>query len=152
MTKFYIGSGFDNEQFLIATNFVKLNSDECVFDLYTDQIITSLFDGGKNIVIHEGDSSSILKTFADNYFDVIYIDASHSYENFLKDLNVATLKIKSGGFIVCNDYTVWSPGEVEHYGILRAVHELLSNSEAFSVEYIALQGQGYHDICLKRNE
>ncbi|MBK8176659.1 MAG: class I SAM-dependent methyltransferase [Rhodospirillales bacterium] len=84
------------------------------------------FDGdiqGGRVHLHEGDSSTILNSFTENYFDWIYIDAQHSYEGFVKDLNASVKKLKPDGFIVCNDYTVYSAPEVYHYGVLRGVNE-----------------------------
>jgi predicted O-methyltransferase YrrM len=100
--------------------------------------------------IHEGDSSSILASFADGKFDWIYIDADHSYEGFVKDLEVSARKVKSSGYIVCNDYTVWSPAEVFGYGVLRGVNEFCAKNQ-WEFVYIGLHGQGYHDVCIRRH-
>lgn len=102
-----------------------------------------------SVVLHEGDSSTILANFPDEYFDWIYIDGDHSYTGFTKDLAVSARKVKPAGFIVCNDYTNWSPAEVFEYGVLRGINEFcVANSWEFV--YLALQGQGYHDICIRR--
>ncbi len=101
------------------------------------------------VKLHEGDSSAILSTFPDGYFDWIYIDGDHSYDGFVKDLRISAKKLKPKGYIVCNDYTVWSPIEAHEYGVLRGVHELCRDDN-WEFAFIALQGQGYHDVCLRK--
>ncbi len=118
-------------------------------DIDTSQLNASLFNSGDAVNFLQGDSAHLLSKIESESIDLIYIDASHSYENFVKDLNESRKLVKKGGFIVCNDYTVWSPAEAEHYGILRGVHELLQENE-FQVIGIGLQGQGYHDIAIRK--
>ncbi|MCU0524735.1 MAG: class I SAM-dependent methyltransferase [Elainella sp. Prado103] len=102
----------------------------------------------KQLIQHTGDSSNILSQFPDNYFDVIYIDADHSYTSVTKDLVQAELKIKPEGWIICNDYTCWSPLEVTKYGVYRAVNEFCLSKE-WGIQFIALHKWGYHDVALK---
>jgi hypothetical protein len=54
----------------------------------------------------KGDTSSILATFEDNAFDMVYIDADHSYDGCKKDLDIAFLKVKPGGWIMGHDYEI----------------------------------------------
>jgi hypothetical protein len=112
-----------------------------------------LFDhewfANKNVNLHTGNSWELLSRFENDFFDWIYIDASHAYDNFRRDLEMACKKVKLGGLIVCNDYTVWSPAEVEPYGILQFVHEFLQEAN-FEVAFLAFHGMGYHDIALRR--
>jgi hypothetical protein len=108
------------------------------------------FGPNEPINYHNGYSHDILESFPDDYFDFIYIDASHSYENFSKDLKIAANKVKDRGFIICNDYTVWSPAEVEPYGILYGVNEFCADGK-WDFVYFGLHGQGYHDVCLRKH-
>jgi hypothetical protein len=77
------------------------------------------------------------------------VDASHFIDHVRLDLNAAKTRVKRGGYIVCNDYTVWSPFEAQPYGVLQAVNEFLAK-EAFDVSHFALHPFGYHDIALCR--
>lgn len=101
------------------------------------------------IELHRGDSSSILQSFPDRSFDVIYIDADHSYAGVKKDLDAALAKIKPEGYIVCNDYTNWSAIEAAPYGVMRAVNEAIIEHDLI-VTGFGFNEWGYHDIALAR--
>lgn len=60
----------------------------------------------QNVKIIKGDSSQVLKSFDDKYFDIIYVDGDHSYKGALKDLQTAFHKIKTNGIICGHDYNI----------------------------------------------
>jgi acetyltransferase-like isoleucine patch superfamily enzyme/SAM-dependent methyltransferase len=101
------------------------------------------------VELHHGDSSSSLATLPDRSFDFIYIDGDHSYEGVSKDLAEASRKIKEGGWIVCNDYTIYSPVEQIKYGVYRAVNEFCWQ-QGFEIVYLGLHYWSYHDVALRR--
>jgi hypothetical protein len=45
------------------------------------------------------------KHFPDNYFDLIFIDADHSYEGCMSDIVAWYPKVRSGGYITGDDYS-----------------------------------------------
>lgn len=57
-----------------------------------------------NVKIVKGDVQKVLSDFPDEYFDVIYIDADHSFESVYSDLNLSYKKVKKGGVIAGHDY------------------------------------------------
>lgn len=59
------------------------------------------------------------KLYEDEYFNIVYIDASHEYEDVKKDVQSWYPKVKKGGFICGDDYTRGWPG------VVKAVDELL---------------------------
>ena len=63
----------------------------------------------KQVCIHEGDSSTLLSSFTNESFDLIYIDGDHSYEGVQKDIEAAISKLNLNGYIVCLLYTSPSP-------------------------------------------
>lgn len=101
------------------------------------------------VIPHEGDSASILSSFPDAHFDWIYIDADHSYAGVKRDIAVAKQKVKPEGMLVFNDYTVWSPLELEEYGVVHAVNELCRD-DGWELRYFALQRFMYCDVAVSR--
>ena len=84
----------------------------------------------------------------DRYFDLIYIDAGHSYADVKKDCKAATKKVKEDGILVFNDYVLWSPWEGWAYGVVQAVNELIC--DGWDVVGFALASDGYHDIAVQK--
>jgi hypothetical protein len=101
------------------------------------------------VVLHEGDSSSNLSVMPDNYFDWIYIDADHSYEGVFRDADQAQRKIKRDGFLVFNDYTMWSYLEMEPYGVVQNVNNLCREA-GFEMTHFAFHPWGHHDVAIAR--
>jgi hypothetical protein len=60
------------------------------------------------------------KLFQDEYFDLVFIDASHFYEDVLDDIKIWIPKVKKGGFISGHDYGM---GEKKGHGVKQAVDE-----------------------------
>ena len=81
-------------------------------------------------VINRGFSEKIVPTFEDNFFDIIYVDGNHETEFVYKDGCMAFEKLKSGGFIVFDDYNYhWPQTKLgihrfleEHKNKLNVVH------------------------------
>jgi len=48
--------------------------------------------------------------FPDNFFDLVYIDANHDYQEVKKDLKLWFSKIKPGGYFCGHDYQNGWPG------------------------------------------
>lgn len=101
------------------------------------------------VQLHLGDSSTLLATFPDDHFDWIYIDGDHSYEGASRDIRVARTKVKPGGLLIFNDFTLWSPTECIDYGVPHAVCEL-SIQHGFNFVYFALHPHLYNDVALRR--
>jgi predicted O-methyltransferase YrrM len=99
--------------------------------------------------LHEADSVQALRTFADRYFDWIYIDANHSYEGVSRDLEEAKKKVKEDGLLVLNDYIFWSHREFMTYGVVQAVHEFCL-AEGWEWLYLALHPEMYGDVVLRK--
>jgi hypothetical protein len=101
------------------------------------------------VMLHQGNSSRVLRKFPDHHFDFIYIDADHSYEGVRKDIMVAKRKIGPDGYLIFNDYTYWSPVECIPYGVMHAVNELCLD-EDWQVAYFALDPYMYCDVAIRR--
>lgn len=117
-----------------------------LFDINTAPIMQSVRSRGE-VTVKEGDSSTNLAVYPDESFDFIYIDGDHSYEGVQKDADVAKLKVRPGGILAFNDYTIWSYYEMAEYGVPYVVNNLCV-LEGFKVIAFAFMHHGYHDIAL----
>ena len=55
-------------------------------------------------ILHRGFSDDIVPTFQNNFFDIIYVDGNHETEYVYRDGKMAFEKVKSGGYIIFDDY------------------------------------------------
>ena len=58
----------------------------------------------KNVKVLKGRSVDMLANIEDSFFDMIYIDADHSYDSVYNDLALSYHKVKTGGLICGHDY------------------------------------------------
>ena len=80
--------------------------------------------------------------FPDEYFDYMYIDALHTYEAVIADLNAWWPKLKKGGIMAGDDFGDWSDprdgrtANLYQWGVRRAVKEFAANNQLpFFVTY-----------------
>ena len=88
-----------------------------LYDLNMDQARADVLDDPRTTAMI-GDSAANLGKAPDESFDWIYIDGDHRQAGVRRDVQAARKKIKPGGFLVFNDYTPWSVGEVMPYGVM----------------------------------
>jgi len=81
--------------------------------------------GDSRLEIKKGDSSTMLLTYPEDTFDMIYIDGDHSYQGCKRDLEAAYKTIKVGGWIMGHDYemNLKKAKTVYNFGVKRAVDE-----------------------------
>ena len=106
-------------------------------------------DRHNQVVIEVGRSNFTLAKYPDKFFDLIYIDADHSYENVKQDAHLAAAKLADNGIIVFNDYTQFDYLHGLRYGVVKAVNELIINDE-WGVCGFALQSAMYCDIAIHK--
>lgn len=56
-------------------------------------------------VVHRGFSDTIVPTFSDKFFDIIFVDGNHETEYVYHDGQMALDKVKLGGYIIFDDYS-----------------------------------------------
>ena len=54
--------------------------------------------------IHRGYSNEVIPQFADDFFDVIYVDGNHQPQFIMEDAVLSFTKLKVGGYLVFDDY------------------------------------------------
>jgi hypothetical protein len=101
------------------------------------------------VVIHRGVSWDELQKFPDAYFDWIYLDTSHTYEDTAKELAVSRLKVKPDGLISGHDYTVGNIKRSLLYGVIHAVNELCIN-HGWEMIYLTHEPNRYLSYVLHR--
>ena len=73
------------------------------------------------IEVIKNDSVLESKNYDNEYFDIVYIDASHEYEFVIEDIKNWLPKVKKGGIICGDDYISGWPG------VILAVDEIFNN-------------------------
>lgn len=123
-----------------------------IFEIDTSRIVQSNVESGLAdgiVTIHPGDSASSMRLMPDQSFDWIYIDGDHSYTGARADITASVPKLKEGGLLVFNDYTVWSPSSMSRCGVAKAVNEFCI-SEQWEMLYLAFQTMMYNDVVLRK--
>ena len=67
-----------------------------------NQDVVDRFAGNETVEIHREFSAKVV--FPEKYFDWVYIDGNHSYENVLEDLRHYLPFVKTGGLLCGDDY------------------------------------------------
>jgi hypothetical protein len=104
---------------------------------------------GASVVTQQGWSHDVLATHADASMDLIYIDAGHAYDDVKRDALIACAKLKAGGTLIFNDYTMHDHFQNTPYGVVQVVNELVVN-EGWHVTGFALQKHMFCDIAIRR--
>lgn len=105
-------------------------------------------DSATQVVLEEGRGDQTLAGYRNEIFDLIYVDAGHTYEDVKTDLAIARTKIKRGGVIVCNDYIMYDHVLEAEYGVVQAFNELVAET-GWQVVGFALQPHMFCDIALR---
>jgi len=103
----------------------------------------------KTVKIHKGDSSDILKTFSENYFDWVYIDTDHTYSTTKKELKNCKNVVKESGIIAGHDYTNRNYRDGSSYGVAEAVNEFCYKHE-WEFIYLSHETHRHISFAIKR--
>jgi len=86
--------------------------------------------GSRNYIPLHGDSLEFAEKFEDEFFDVAFIDLTHTYEAVKQDIKAWLPKVKKGGYIAGDDY---HPNWPE---VIRAVDEVFPNRQIIDDAWI----------------
>ena len=92
---------------------------------------------GKDVEVIKKDTSKAAALFENESLDWIYLDGDHRYDGVMKDLNAWWPKIKKGGFLSGDDYSLYDLKGVEAFGVERALNDYFSEDTSI---YLELQG------------
>lgn len=101
----------------------KMGGPEAVYD----EFCKNIKDAGINHMINPVRMKSVdaAKLYADQSIDVVWIDASHNYQDVLDDMNAWYPKVKIGGMLAGHDFLMSHPASRE--GVVKAVLEFFSD-------------------------
>jgi len=118
-------------------------------EFYQQRFSGLMSSGG--VRLFEGDGATEISGRDSQFYDVIYIDAGHLYEDVLRDARSAIPKLKSDGLLVFNDYTLYDPFLEVSYGVVQVVNELCASGD-WRLVYFALEKNMFCDVALIRNK
>jgi hypothetical protein len=96
-----------------------------------------------------GESYDGIADTPNNFFDLIYLDADHSYSYIKKDAEVSALKLKQDGILVFNDYIMYDHCGGVEYGVVQVVNEMVVYDN-WEIIGFSLQRGMFCDIAIKR--
>jgi Methyltransferase domain len=109
-------------------------------------------DRSAQVVLEVGLSNEKLAIYPDECFDLIYIDADHSYEAVKQDSDLAKRKLRHDGIIVYNDYMMFDHlFAQEPYGVVQVVNEIIVK-EDWRVYGFAFGFHMFCDIAIRRSD
>ena len=73
--------------------------------------------------VHRGYSYDVLEEFPEASLDWVYIDTDHTYSTTIKEIEVASRKVKPNGIIAGHDYIEGTWNNWIRYGVMEAVNE-----------------------------
>jgi hypothetical protein len=96
-------------------------------DAYEDaRRVVSRHSASDICTFHVEDRLLALASFPDDYFDWVYLDASHEYEETLEELELLDSKVRSSGLIAGDDWHE-EPDHI-HHGLCLAVRDFIEHS------------------------
>jgi len=109
------------------------------------------YQGVEKIKIYKSNSTTFLNNKEDNTYDIIYIDADHSYEAVKNDLKYAFNTIKDGGYIMGHDYAInlKKANSIYKFEVKKAVDEFC---QIYEQKIVSFALDGYISFCIKINK
>ena len=120
------------------------NLKEYISGIQLYDYVRSKFMVNPNVEIVKSNSQEFLLKSPNNYFDFVYIDTSHNFDDSLNELEISLQKTKKGGFICGHDYAVNAAKckNIElcnSFGVREAVN-LFCSKYNLKITHLALDG------------
>jgi hypothetical protein len=115
------------------------------------QFVIDRMNKYRGIDIIQEDSMTALPRLTDRkeFFDFIYLDASHAYADIVLDIEGSCALLKENGILGINDY-IWKDEHGDEYGVILAVNKFLTANQDWEIIGFALQDRMYGDIYLRK--
>ena len=115
---------------------------------YYEETLRNLEPIIDKVKIIKNDSVSESKNYPNEYFDIVYIDASHEYEKVKEDIMAWLPKVKYGGVICGDDYVLGFPG------VIQAVNEFFGNTVSVigTQQWYVKKEKKTALVCIAKNE
>jgi hypothetical protein len=102
----------------------------------------------RRVTRHQGLTVKEIGKFPDSYFDWIYVDAGHSYDDVIADARASATKLRQGGYLVFNDFGQIDPF-LGRYGVHRAVTDFVVEYR-WPLRFLSLQEYAMYDVALQK--
>ena len=116
-----VGVKFGRTTFFLLDNIPDLTIYAIDLDIskfYNDEVKSKY---GDRLIPIQGISYDVAKKITDEFLDLVFIDADHSYDSVKKDILAYTPKLKKYGLLTGHD--------IDYPGVNKAVNELIKNYE-----------------------
>lgn len=100
------------------------------------------------VEIHREFSTDAVRRFADGYFDWVYVDAVHTFDGALGDLEAFAPKVKADGFILGHDFSNCTDSRASGFGVVEAVDAFIARQ---GWHFVALSLERYSTFVLARD-
>lgn len=101
------------------------------------------------VTIHRNLSQQAAQDFQDNYFDWIYIDTTHSYQQTKLELQLYSAKMKAEGIIAGHDYMMGNWSKTFKYGVIEAVQEFCVENN-YRFKYLTMDMSENQSFAIER--
>lgn len=91
------------------------------WDLVKQVAINAVSWAKERVTLYQGTSEGAAEYFKDEFFDIVFIDGDHSYEQTKKDIIAWWPLLAPGGYLGGHDYR-----SDKNYGVIQAVDEFVS--------------------------
>ena len=98
---------------------------------------------------HVGDGRRFIENVPQPYYDIIYLDADHSYSSVLRDATCAIRKLNPDGLLIFNDYVSYDHLAHTPYGIVHVVNDLCVN-QGWKITHFAFEQNMFCDVAIRR--
>jgi len=104
----------------------------------------------EEVIILRERSETALKQFDDQFFDWVYIDTTHTYNQTKLELELSEKKVKDSGIIAGHDYKIGNVDKGRRYGVIEAVHEFCEKKYNWKILYLTLETGGSRSFALTK--